>query len=89
MNDAATTSARKALARLGRAAEKTERELDALEGSLRHAEGEEFPRARYEEIRTALAAIASFVEEEGARLQEKVLHSGGLEPGRVRRSGGG
>ena len=87
MSDAAASSARKALARLGRAAEKTLRELDALEGSLRHAEGDDFPMDRYAEIRTALEGVDAFVEEEGARLQEKVLHAGGLEPGRIRRGG--
>ena len=85
MTDAATSAARKALARLGRAAEKTLRELDALEGALVHAEAEDFPRERYDAMRDRLEAIASFVDEEGTRLQEKVLHSGGLEPGRVRR----
>jgi len=85
MSDAATAAARKALARLGRASEKTLREMDALEGALRHAEGEDFPHERYDEVRTLLERVGSFVEEEGRRLQEKVLHSGGLEPGRVRR----
>jgi hypothetical protein len=87
MSDAAASSARKALARLGRAAEKTLRELDALEGALRHAEGHDFPVDRYAEIRSALESVGAFVEEEGTRLQEKVLHAGGLEPGRVRRGG--
>lgn len=87
MSDAAAASARKALARLGRAAEKTLRELDALEGALRHAEGSDFPRERYDEIRAALEGVDAFVHEEGMRLQEKVLHAGGLEPGRVRRGG--
>ncbi len=86
MTDAAISSARKALARLGRAAEKTRRELDALEGALHRAEGDDFPRARYEELRTLIERIGEFTEEEGARLQEKVLHAGGLEPARVRRS---
>lgn len=86
MTDAAISSARKALARLGRAAEKTRRELDALEGALHRAEAEDFPRERYEELRGLVERIGEFVEEEGTRLQEKVLHSGGLEPGRIRRS---
>lgn len=86
MTDAAVSSARKALARLGRAAEKTRRELDALEGALHRAEGDDFPRQRYDELRSLIERIGDFVEEEGTRLQEKVLHAGGLEPGRVRRS---
>lgn len=85
MTDAAVSSARKALARLGRAAEKTLRELDALEGALHRAEGDDFPRERYDELRSLVERIGDFVEEEGTRLQEKVLHAGGLEPGRVRR----
>lgn len=85
MTDAAISSARKALARLGRAAEKTRRELDALEGALHRAEGDDFPGDRYEALRASIDGIGAFVEEEGARLQEKVLHAGGLEPGRVRR----
>jgi hypothetical protein len=28
------------------------------------------------------------VEEQQQRLEEKILHAGGLEPGRVRRTGG-
>jgi hypothetical protein len=32
-----------------------------------------------------LGRILAFTEEEGSRLQEKILHAGGLEPGRVRR----
>lgn len=85
MTDAATSAARKALARMGRAAEKTLRELDSLEGALVHAEAGDFPRERYDELRARLESVAGFVEEEGTRLQEKVLHSGGLEPGRIRR----
>lgn len=85
MSDAAVSAARKALARMGRAAEKTLRELEALEGALVHAEAEDFPRERYDALRDSLESVANFVEEEGSRLQEKILHSGGLEPGRVRR----
>lgn len=83
--DTAESEARKALNRLRRAAEKAERELDALVGALRHAEGTDFPAERYEEIVTAVRAVVDFTDEEGERLREKVLHSGGLEPGRVRR----
>lgn len=87
MTDAATSEARKALARLGRAVEKSRRELDSLRGSLRHAEAEDFPEAGYDRVEAALGEVTSFVEEEGRRLQEKILHSGGLEPGRIRRGG--
>jgi hypothetical protein len=88
MATSAESEARKALQRMRRAAEKTLRELGALEGALERAEGEEFPVERYTEVRRHLDAVAGFVDEEAQRLQEKILHSGGLEPGRVRRSGG-
>lgn len=82
----AESMARKALSRLRRAAEKSLRELDALEGALRRAEGEEFPEDVYARVRDHLEAVTVFCDEEGTRLQEKILHAGGLEPGRVRRS---
>ena len=81
----AESEVRKALARLRRAVEKSQREMDALEGALARAEGDDFPRAEYDGIREALARVADFTEEEGQRLQEKILHSGGLEAGRIRR----
>jgi len=81
----AEAEARRALNRLRRAVEKADRELDSLEGSLEHAEGSDFSAHRYEQVRGALRLALSFAEEEGARLQEKLLHAGGLEPGRVRR----
>lgn len=87
MSDAAISEARKALNRLRRASEKTLQELDKLQGSLRHAEGDDFPSGQYEQMREHLAAVHIFIDDEAQRLQEKVLHSGGLEPGRVRRSG--
>lgn len=86
MADAAVSQARKALNRLRRAAEKALREMEALEGSLVHAEGSDFPGDRYARVRRQLEDTVVFVEEEAARLQEKILHTGGLEPGRVRRS---
>lgn len=81
----AESEARKALNRLRRAAEKARREMDALEGALRHAEDEDFPAHEYHRIHEALQVVLDFTEEEGQRLQEKILHAGGLEPGRVRR----
>jgi len=81
----AESEARKALNRLRRAAEKAERELGALTGALRHAEGSDFPADRYDEVAGAVRAVMDFTDEEGERLREKVLHTGGLEPGRVRR----
>lgn len=80
--------ARKALNRLRRALEKSRRELDALAGALRHAEGADFPKDRYDATEERMQAIFDFADEEAARLQEKILHAGGLEPGRVRRGGG-
>lgn len=84
--NSAEREARRALARLQRAVEKTLKELDALEGSLRSAEGEDFPESRYGEVRLALEEAGRFIDEESERLQEKILLQGGLEPGRVRRS---
>ena len=81
----AESEARKALNRLRRAAEKAEREMAALEGALTHAEGTDFPTDTYEEVNASLRRLLDFTEEEATRLQEKILHSGGLEPGRVRR----
>ncbi len=60
--------------------------MEALEGALSHAEGDDFPRAEYEKASEAIRRVLDFTEDEGSRLQEKILHSGGLEPGRVRRS---
>ncbi|HSG07267.1 MAG TPA: hypothetical protein VLA36_02850 [Longimicrobiales bacterium] len=87
MSTSAESEARKALNRLSRAAEKAERELETLEGALKHAEGGDFPAEEYAQVRGALRHILNFADEEGQRLQEKILHAGGLEPGRVRRGG--
>lgn len=88
MSDSAESHARKALARFRRAVEKASRELDALEGALAHAEGADFPREAYDQAVAHLAALIEFTDEEAARLDEKILQSGGLEPGRIRRSSG-
>jgi hypothetical protein len=85
----AESEARKALLRFRRALEKARRELDSLEGALKHAEGSDFPTVAYAGVEERLSQILEFTEEEATRLQEKILHAGGLEPGRVRRSGGG
>lgn len=85
----AESEGRKALNRLMRALEKARRELDALEGAIRHAEGGDFPADAYREAADGMARLLDFADEEGRRLQEKILRSGGLEPGRVRRSSGG
>jgi hypothetical protein len=84
--DTAEKEGRKALNRLRRAMEKGVRELEALEGAIRHAEGEDFPAEAYGIIRNRIDAILEFLEEEGQRLEAKVLERGGLEPGRIRRS---
>jgi NifB/MoaA-like Fe-S oxidoreductase len=80
--------ARKALARFRRALEKVDRELEALAGSLRHAEAEDFPAERFDEASSHLGALHEFAEEQAERLEEKLLVAGGLEPGRIRRRGG-
>jgi len=83
--DSAESEARKALNRLRRALEKAERELGALEGALSHAEGDDFPVETYDEVNEAIRRVLDFTDDEAARLQEKILHAGGLEPGRVKR----
>ena len=82
----AESEARKALNRLRRAIEKAEKELRSLEGSLRHAEEEDFPTESYKAAETSLRAVINFADEEGERLREKILYAGGLEPGRVRKT---
>ena len=79
------SEARKALNRLRRAVEKARRELDAVEGSLRHAEGDDFPAQAFADAGAHLGEVEAFVDEEAERLEEKILHAGGLEPGRIRR----
>ncbi len=82
---AAESESRKALNRLRRALEKSRREVEALHGTLCHVEGGDFPDADYEDVRVRLAEVEESVDRECARLQDKVLTYGGLEPGRVRR----
>ncbi|MBR9989991.1 MAG: hypothetical protein KFH98_09560 [Gemmatimonadetes bacterium] len=77
--------ARRALNRLNRAIEKAETELDAVAGALRHAEADDFPVAEFGDAADHLRSVARFVDEQEQRLQEKILHAGGIEPGRVRR----
>ena len=77
--------ARRALSRLRRAAEKAAAELQTVAGELRTAEAEDFPAAAFDEAAERLRAVTDFVDEQEQRLQEKILHAGGIEPGRVRR----
>ena len=86
MVESTEKEARKALVRLRRAVEKSRKELDSLSGAIRHAEGDDYPHEEYEGIRNRMNEILEFLDEEGRRLDEKILHAGGLEPGRVRRS---
>ena len=88
MTNSAEAHARKALNRLRRATEKALLELDTLEGAIAGVEGDDFPKHVYEGLRSRLGEVLEFTDEESARLQEKVLQAGGLEPGRVRRSSG-
>jgi hypothetical protein len=86
MPESAEKEARRALTRLRRALEKSRRELDTLTGAIRHAEGEDFPAGEYDHVRDRINDILDFTEEEGRRLEAKILQAGGLEPGRIRRS---
>ncbi len=88
MSDPAVSEARKALGRLRRAAEKAQRELGALKGVLARAEADDFPHEAHAVVCTRLQEVIDFVDDEERRLREKILSAGGLEPGRVRRSGG-
>lgn len=81
----AAREARRALNRLNRAVEKAGSELDAVAGALRHAEADDFPAGEFEAAADHLRSVVRFVEEQEQRLQEKILHAGGIEPGRVRR----
>lgn len=82
----AESEARKALQRLRRALEKSARELEALDGALRRAEGTDFPEEEYAKVAGRIDALCEFCDAEARRLQEKILHAGGLEAGRIRRS---
>lgn len=77
--------ARRALSRLRRAIEKAVRELEMLEGALHSAEGADFPTETYCSARSKLGDLEVFIDDEAARLKDKILHAGGLEPGRIRR----
>lgn len=88
MTDFAAREAKRALQRLRRSVQKAAQELDAVAGALRHAEGSDFPTAAFDEAAAQLAAVDAFVDEQAERLEEKILHAGGIEPGRVRRTGG-
>lgn len=85
MRGSAESEARKALARLRRALEKSRRELEAVAGALRHAEGSDFPHAEFDQANEHIASVENFVNEQAERIEEKILSSGGLEPGRIRR----
>jgi hypothetical protein len=85
--DTAAKDARRALNRLRRALEKAEGELDGAAGALRHAEAADFPAAEFEQARERILLVTQFIDEQEQRLQDLILHTGGIEPGRVRRGG--
>lgn len=86
MNRSVESEARKALNRLRRALEKTRDELDAVANALRSVEGDDFPHAEFDAANNNIGAVQTFVDEQAERIEEKMLSSGGLEPGRIRRS---
>lgn len=86
MSKSVESEARKALTRLRRALEKTHHELEAVAGALRTVEAEDFPHAEFDAAVANLNAVESFLDEQAERIEEKMLSSGGLEPGRIRRS---
>ena len=85
MKGSAESEARKALNRLRRALEKTTHELNDVRGALENVEGSDFPHAEFDAAQNHLAAIETFIDEQAERIEEKMLSSGGLEPGRIRR----
>ncbi|MGQ0816224.1 MAG: hypothetical protein ACT4O1_17485 [Gemmatimonadota bacterium] len=85
MSRSVESEARKALTRLRRALEKTRHELDAVAGALRSVEGNDFPHAEFDQATSNIRAVESFVDEQAERIEAKILSSGGLEPGRIRR----
>lgn len=85
MSGSAESAARKALNRLRRALEKTRHEVEAVAGALKHAEGSDFPEAAFDDAVAHISAVATFIDEQAERIEEKILARGGLEPGRVRR----
>lgn len=85
MKGSAESEARKALNRLRRALEKTSHELTDVRGALERAEGSDFPQQDFQAAQQHLDAIESFIDEQAERIEEKMLASGGLEPGRIRR----
>ena len=86
MKGSAESEARKALNRLRRAVEKTAHELQAVRGALQHVEGSDFPEADFVAAEQQLSAVINFIDEQAERIEEKMLASGGLEPGRIRRA---
>jgi hypothetical protein len=85
--DSAARDARRALGRLRRALDRAAAELDAVAGALRHAEGADFPHGEFAAAAARLREVGAFIDEQEQRLQEKLLHAGGIEPGRIRRGG--
>jgi len=79
------SEARRAIHRLRRSLEKSRRELGAVVGAIRHAQGDDFPAAGYAEAEDRIGELLAFVDEESLRLQDQILQSGGIEPGRIRR----
>lgn len=86
MTRASEREARRALMRLRRAVEKSARELESVEGTLRTVEGGDFPADVFEQAAHHLLAVAEFIDEQDERLQEKILQAGGLDPERFRRA---
>lgn len=87
MTGAAERDARRALARLRRAVEKTARELETAENALRALGGDPLPAQVFEEAANHLLAVGEFIDEQAERLEARILEAGGLDPERLRRDG--
>jgi hypothetical protein len=86
MSGSVESEARRALMRLRRAVDKAGNELENVAAALRHAEGKDFPASEFVAVAASIASIQDFISEQSERLEEKILHAGGLESGRIRRS---
>lgn len=86
--DSVEKELRRALQRLRRTLEKAEREVDALHAVLQRGESDDFPSEEYADARRRIGELRDWIDQETGRLRMKILESGGIEPGRIRRSSG-
>jgi hypothetical protein len=78
------SDARRALNRLRRALEKSQRELSSLAQAGERMEGSGFPAGGYREAEEGMDRILDFLAEEERRIQAGLLRRGGIDAGRLR-----